>query len=68
MGSAAHDKAEGKWDEVKGKTKEVAGRATGDRSTQAEGEADQVKGKGRQALGHLKNAGKKAKDAFTGMN
>jgi uncharacterized protein YjbJ (UPF0337 family) len=55
---AANEKSEDKVEEVKGKTKEKVGEATGNEQWQAEGKADQTKGK-------LKQAGKKAKEAFT---
>ncbi len=47
------DKAE----ELKGKGKEAAGRATDDDELQAEGKTDQAKG-------NLKQAGEKIKDVF----
>jgi uncharacterized protein YjbJ (UPF0337 family) len=51
------DKARNKAEEVKGKGKEAAGRATGDPELEAEGNVD-------QATGNLKQAGEKVKDAF----
>ncbi|GGP78610.1 CsbD family protein [Saccharothrix coeruleofusca] len=51
------DKIDAKADELKGKVKETAGRATDDEDLQAEGEGDQVKG-------NLKQAGEKVKDIF----
>jgi uncharacterized protein YjbJ (UPF0337 family) len=63
MGAGTGDKAEGKWDEVKGKVKEGVGDATDDESLEAEGKKDQVKGAGKQAWGGVKNAGEKVKDA-----
>jgi uncharacterized protein YjbJ (UPF0337 family) len=56
------DKAEGTWDETKGKVKEKAGEATGDQSTEAEGKGDQAKGKVKKAKGDVKEAGEKVKD------
>jgi uncharacterized protein YjbJ (UPF0337 family) len=50
------DKFDNKAEELKGKTKEGAGRATGDESLEAEGRAD-------QASGSVKQAGEKVKDA-----
>ena len=44
---SAHTKAEGKWDETKGKVKEEAGKLGGDRSTEIGGKLDQAKGKGK---------------------
>jgi uncharacterized protein YjbJ (UPF0337 family) len=51
------DKVKNKLEEMKGQTKQQAGKATGDEDMQAEGQADQT-------MGNLKNAGEKAKDAF----
>ena len=51
------DKAKNKVQEAEGRTKEVAGAATQDRSLEAEGKAEQVKGS-------LKQAGEKVKDAL----
>ncbi len=51
------DKAKNKVEELKGKSKEATGRATGDNKLKAEGEADQAKAK-------LKQTGEKIKDAF----
>jgi uncharacterized protein YjbJ (UPF0337 family) len=52
-------------DQVKGKLKEEAGKATGDRSTEAEGHGDQFKGKAKEALGDAKDALDKGKEAIT---
>ena len=51
------DKFDAKADELKGKTKEAAGRATDDPDLEAEGRGEQVKG-------NLKQAAEKVKDAF----
>ena len=60
-GSTAHmsasDKISNKIDELAGKSKEAAGRATDDPDLEAEG-------KGQQAVSNLKQAGEKIKDAF----
>jgi uncharacterized protein YjbJ (UPF0337 family) len=53
------DKIDNKAEELKGKAKEGAGRASGDRELETEGKVDQAKG-------NLKQAGEKAKDAFKG--
>ena len=50
------DKTEGKWDQAKGKIKEVAGKATGDKKLEGEGKADKVGGKIRNAVGGMKDA------------
>ncbi len=56
MGRGSADKAEGKVDQVKGRTKAAAGDLTGDRSLKAKGRKDQAKGKGREVVGRAKNA------------
>ncbi len=53
----AMDKAKNKLDDLGGKAKEAAGKATDDKSTENEGKLDQVKS-------NLKDAGEKVKDAF----
>ena len=45
MKSSTQDKAEGKWHKVKGKIKQVAGKAIGNRDLESEGEAENVDGK-----------------------
>ena len=50
------DKVKNQVESLKGKGKQRAGGASGDRSLQAEGDKDQMKG-------DLKQAGEKAKDA-----
>lgn len=62
MGAGTGDKAEGKWDEVKGKVKEGIGDAKDDESMEAEGKKDQIKGEGKQAWGDLKNTGESIKE------
>jgi uncharacterized protein YjbJ (UPF0337 family) len=52
----ATDKAKDKAQVAKGKIKETAGKATGNRSLEA-------KGKGNKVSGNLKQAGEKVKDA-----
>jgi uncharacterized protein YjbJ (UPF0337 family) len=52
----ATDKAKDKAQVAKGKIKETAGKATGNRSLEA-------KGKGNTVSGNLKQAGEKVKDA-----
>jgi uncharacterized protein YjbJ (UPF0337 family) len=51
------DKIDNKAEELGGKLKETAGKATGDEQLEAEGHADQAKG-------NLKQAGEKIKDVF----
>jgi uncharacterized protein YjbJ (UPF0337 family) len=57
MGMAA--KIWNKAKELKGRTNEAVGKATGNESLEAEGKVDQVKGNAKQAE-------EKAKDAFPG--
>lgn len=54
---SALDKLKNNIEDVSGKAKEAAGKATGDHSTEAEGKSDQSKA-------DLKNAGESVKDAF----
>jgi uncharacterized protein YjbJ (UPF0337 family) len=54
---SSEDKAKNKGEQLKGKVKEGAGKATGNEELEAEGKADQVSG-------NLKDAGEKVKDAF----
>jgi uncharacterized protein YjbJ (UPF0337 family) len=51
------DKAENKIDELKGKAKEMEGKATGD-------DAREAQGKGEQTKANLDQAGEKLKDAI----
>ena len=53
---ALEDKARNTAETVRGKAKDVAGRATGDKDLETEGKTEQV-------LGHLRQAGEKVKDA-----
>jgi uncharacterized protein YjbJ (UPF0337 family) len=57
---AEADKLRNRGEETKGKLKETAGRATGDRDLEAEGRADRTKGSAKQA-------GEKIKDAAKGI-
>ena len=50
------DRINGSAEQAKGKVKEVAGRATGDKKLTAEGKANKVSGKIRSAVGGLKDA------------
>jgi len=53
------DKFDAKADELKGKVKETAGRATDDEELEAEGQGDQTKGNVKQAVENVKDAFKK---------
>ena len=50
------DRIKGSAEQAKGKVKEVAGKATGDKKLTAEGKANKVSGKIRSAVGGLKDA------------
>lgn len=56
---SASDKFENTAEDLKGKTKETAGKATGNEELEAEGKTDQAKA-------NLKQAGENVKDAFKG--
>lgn len=60
--SGTSDRAEGAWDETKGKVKEAVGDAADDRDLEAEGKKDQLEGKGEKAKGHLEDAAHKVKE------
>jgi uncharacterized protein YjbJ (UPF0337 family) len=53
----------GATDNVVGKTKEAAGRVTGNKKLESAGKADQVKGAVHNAAGDAKDAGKEAIEA-----
>ena len=54
MGLPNRDELEGKFDQAKGKTKEVVGRAVDDRDLEAEGTADRVGGNVQEGYGTTK--------------
>ena len=56
------DKAEGTWDETKGKVKEAVGDMSDDESMENEGRKDQMKGQAKQAWGDVKNAAHNVKE------
>jgi uncharacterized protein YjbJ (UPF0337 family) len=49
------DRIKGSAEQAKGKAKEWAGKAMGDKKTEGEGKAEQVKGKIQNAIGGLKD-------------
>ena len=55
MKSSTQDNTEGKWHKVKGKIKQVAGKAVGNRDLEAEGKAENVGGKVQEKIGEIKN-------------
>ena len=54
MKSGTRDEAEGKWHQVKGKVKEIAGKAVGKSDLEAEGKAENVDGKVQEKIGEIK--------------
>jgi uncharacterized protein YjbJ (UPF0337 family) len=60
--SSTRDRAEGKFDQGKGKVKQGVGDLTGDERMKGEGELDEMKGKGEQAWGDIKDAAGDVKD------
>jgi uncharacterized protein YjbJ (UPF0337 family) len=60
------DKLQNKAQEMKGAAKEKVGDATDNERLQAEGAADRTEAQARQAGEHIKDAGRDARDAFTG--
>ena len=50
------DRIKGSAQQAKGKVREVAGKATGDKKLEGEGKADKVGGKVRNAVGGMKDA------------
>jgi uncharacterized protein YjbJ (UPF0337 family) len=57
LAMSAEKKVKNKAKVIKGRTKRLAGKATGNERLKVEGKADEV-------TGNLKNAGEKVKDAF----
>ncbi len=57
-----NDRIEGSATQIKGKVKEVAGKATGDAKLESEGKADQVAGKIQNTVGGFKDAIREAAD------
>jgi len=51
MGLPNRDEMEGKWDQAKGKTKEVVGRAINDSDLEAEGSVDRAGGDVKEGFG-----------------
>jgi uncharacterized protein YjbJ (UPF0337 family) len=55
MKSSNRDKAEGAWHKVKGKIKEVTGKAVGKRDLEAEGKVEQLHGSVQEKTGTIKS-------------
>jgi len=62
--SSSRDRAEGMFDQGKGKVKQGVGDLTDDKQTKGEGQIDEMKGKGEQAVGDLKDAAGDMKDTL----
>lgn len=58
------DKASNKGEDLKGKTKEATGKATGNERLEGEGKGDQASASVKGAGEKVKDAGKDVKDAF----
>jgi len=59
MKSGTRDKAEGKWHQVKGKVKEIAGKVVMNPDLEAEGKAESRSGDVQEKIGEIKKvAGK----------
>lgn len=56
------ERIEGSIEQAKGKTKEVAGKVTGDAKLEAQGKAQKTAGKTKNAFGGVKDADKEAVD------
>ena len=54
--SSTRDRAEGMFDETKGKGKQAWGDLTDNEQTKGEGMVDEMKGKGEQAVADIKDA------------
>ncbi len=54
MKSSTKDKAEGKYHEVKGKIKEMAGELTDNPKLEAEGTSEKIAGKVQKKIGEVK--------------
>jgi uncharacterized protein YjbJ (UPF0337 family) len=56
------DRIQGSAEQIKGKVKEVAGKATGDTKLEGEGKAQKIAGKVQNTIGGMKDAVKEALD------
>ncbi|MBV9127278.1 MAG: CsbD family protein [Verrucomicrobia bacterium] len=56
MNSGNTDKIKGAAHEAKGKVKEIAGKATGDKALQGHGTAEKLGGKAQEKVGDVKKA------------
>jgi uncharacterized protein YjbJ (UPF0337 family) len=56
------DRIQGSAEQIKGKMKEVAGKATGDTKLESEGKVQKIAGKVQNTIGGMKDAVKEAVD------
>ncbi|MBW3633231.1 MAG: CsbD family protein [Chloroflexi bacterium] len=66
--SSTRDRAEGMFDEGKGKGKQAWGDLTDNEQTKGEGKMDEMKGKGEQFMGDIKDAAGDLKDDMERKN
>jgi uncharacterized protein YjbJ (UPF0337 family) len=59
MKSSTQDKTEGMWHKMKGKIKQVAGKAVGNRDLETEGKAEKIDGTVQEKIGQIKDVGGK---------
>ncbi len=64
--STTKNRTKGKAQELKGKVKEIAGRASGNDRLEASGRADRAEGKGRTKLGEAGDKVKRVASKITG--
>jgi uncharacterized protein YjbJ (UPF0337 family) len=62
VGEHTTDRAKASAQDLKGKAKEAAGRATDDESLEREGRRDQVASDAKRAVSHVKDAADRVKD------
>jgi uncharacterized protein YjbJ (UPF0337 family) len=55
MKSSTQDNAEGKWHKVKGKIKEIAGKAVGNRDLEIDGKTENIGGNVQEKIGEIKD-------------
>ncbi len=55
MKSSTQDKLEGKWHKIKGKIKQVTGKAVGNRDLEVKGKAENRAGKVQEKIGQIKD-------------
>jgi uncharacterized protein YjbJ (UPF0337 family) len=55
MKSSNQDNAEGTWHKVKGKIKEIAGKAVGNRDLEIDGKTENIGGNVQEKIGEIKD-------------